>query len=188
MDIETRRKIIAARKEVIQCLFKSETEALNFCRQFLKAEGGIKKFCRARRYGPAQANFVMACLRSESEFDAYLTKSPEPAISELKEYLRLFRQFPSQLKTSLSKLFLESLRPLPHPPGGRPLNSSIEKFRQRDKWIRERVHYMIGPGNMTLRQAKEEIARLAGLSVRQIDRVWEKRASSHFARAGDGSR
>jgi hypothetical protein len=166
----------------MQCLFKSETEALKFCRQFLKAEGGIRKFCRARRYGPAQANFVMACLRSEPELDAYLAKLPEPATSELKEYLRLFSRFSSQLKTSLSKLFLEFLRPLPHPPGGRPLNSSIEKFRKRDKWICERVHYMIGPGDMSLRQAKAEIARLAELSVRQIDRIWEKRASSHLAR------
>lgn len=106
-------------------------------------------------------------MRSRKALEATLFKYPEPKAEELEELLGFLRTFPYQLR----RTFPKALKELPHDPGGHPPSFTASECRE----ICSRIGALLAQG-VRLKDAQSRLAQQKGVSLRTIQRVWQKRA------------
>jgi len=110
--------------------------------------------------------------RSRSGVEAILMKEPEPDSEKQKAILEAIRLLPYQLRKAVPQIAKEISQKLPRPPGGRPGSLTPEDH----KHVCREIGRLMGDDGLSLPDAEMRVAQQKGVSVRTIQRSWQRRS------------
>ena len=114
---------------------------------------------------------AMRRARSREGLEAYLAKEPEPTSRELGAMVESIRLFPYTLRRVFPDAAKEAAKKLPHQPGGRPKALDVDDYPRVCKTIGK----LLAEG-VKLRDAQQRVALREDVSLRTIQRAWQKRS------------
>ena len=109
---------------------------------------------------------LMRRARTREGLEAYFAKEPEPTARELSAVVESIRLFPYTLRSAAK----EAAKKLPHQPGGRPKALEVDDYPKVCKVIGN----LLAEG-VKLRDAQQRVALREDVSLRTIQRAWQKR-------------
>jgi hypothetical protein len=109
--------------------------------------------------------------RSRERLNAYLAKEPEPTPQELGATVDAIRLLPYTLRDALPKAGKEAAKKIPHRPGGRPRGLKDYEYVEVCKDIGSLLAEGVG-----LKDAQKRLAKRKDVSLRTVQRVWQRRA------------
>ena len=156
MKKESRDRILHAYDQIFRVL------SCDFARGIRYICSELEKYLKELRHA-----------RTRSGLEAALTKEPEPDPDKLDATIDAILLVPYQLRRALPEATREAMQKLPYPRGGRrPLLTPEARKR-----VCTGIGKLIADG-VCLPDAEKRVAQRENVSVRTIQRAWQKRKQS----------
>jgi hypothetical protein len=112
-------------------------------------------------------------LRTREALESFLTREPEPGPDQLDAMTKSIALFPYVMRKNLPAAVKEAQKRLPHDPGGRPEVVEPEDYPK----VCDEIGQLYARGT-PLKTAQQRVAQRRDVSLRTIQRIWQKRAES----------
>jgi hypothetical protein len=117
--------------------------------------------------------------RNRSALEAVLAREQEPSTEQLEAIVKSIELFPYQVRRRLPEATKKTMKKLPHETGGRPQAVSSEEQSK----VCEEIGQLFGQG-VALKDAQKRVASRRNVSLRTIQRIWQRRKEKKLVPAG----
>ncbi len=154
------------KKETYDEILQAYDEACRLL-QFENFSAFLRYACRKAE----QQLHILKQARSREGLEARFAKEPEPTPEQLSATVDAIRLLPYTLREALPKAGKEAAKKIPHRPGGRPRGLKEHEYLQ----VCKDIGSLLAEG-VRLKDAQKRVAQRKGVSLRTVQRVWQRRA------------